>query len=159
MKNWLKCLVVIVPLSGIAFPLHAQNLQVDLPYGIGSVQLPWQSTEILYGAVRSFKGGHVEEIAGASLPILTLGRLSNGYRIIDGELGAVGAWPVQSDPVDIYGAFGHDIVQDIPALKDFSSFHLNAAVTYSNALQGWTWGGTVSYAFGEPPSTTPPLAQ
>ena len=105
---------------------------------------------MLYGAVRSFKGGNTEEIAGGSIPLITLGKLVSGYRIIDGSLGAVGAWPVQSDPVDFYGALGHDVVQDIPVLKQFTSAHLNGAITYSNAFKGWCYGITGSYAFGAP---------
>ena len=69
-----KILGITVGLILCAGFAHAQNLQIDLPYGIGSVQLPWQSTEVLYGTVRSFRGGLQEEIAGASLPILTLGK-------------------------------------------------------------------------------------
>lgn len=129
---------------------HAVNLTIDLPYGIGSVQLPWQSTEIVYGFMRPIKGGLWHEIAGASLPIVTIGKLSSGYRIIDGSLGAVGAWPSQSDPVDAYGGFGHDFVQDIPGLNEFKSAHLNVGGSYSNALTGWCWGFTGSYAFGGP---------
>jgi hypothetical protein len=129
--------------------VSAETLQLNLPYGIGSVQLPWQSTEVVYGAMKPIKGGLWHEIAGVSLPIITIGRLANGERIIDGELGAVGVWPVQSDPVDFYGAIGHDLVQDIPLLKQYaSSAHANVGISYSNALTGWVWGGTVSYAFG-----------
>ena len=146
MKRWLAAFVVIFGTATV----HAANLQIDLPYGIGSVQLPWQATEVLYGAVRSFKGGNTEEIAGGSIPLITLGKLASGYRIIDGSLGAVGAWPVQSDPVDFYGALGHDVVQDIPVLKQFTSAHLNVATTYSNAFKGWCYGITGSYAFGAP---------
>ena len=143
----------------LARPSHADTLHLDLPYGIGSVQLPWQSTEVVYGAMKPIKGGLWHQIGGASLPILTIGKLSSGERILDGGLGAVGAWPVQGDPVDFYGAFGHDIIQDIAQMPTIqaleknlpftlSSAHMNVGVSYSNALTGWVWGGTVSYAFG-----------
>lgn len=147
MKKLVMLLTILVML-----PLwcRADTIHLDLPYGIGSVQLPWQSTEVVYGAMKPLKGGLWHQIAGVSLPIVTLGKLANGYRIIDGSLGAVGAWPVQSDPVDFYAGLGHDIAQDIPALKDYKSFHLNAGTSYSNALTGWCWGGTASYAFGGP---------
>lgn len=128
----------------------ADTMHIDLPYGIGSVQLPWQSTEVVYGAMKSIKGGLWHQVAGASLPIVTIGRLPSGYRIIDGSIGAVGAWPAQVDPVDVYGGFGHDIVQDIPGLSEFKSLHANVGTSYSNALTGWCWGGTISYAFGGP---------
>lgn len=126
----------------------AENLQINLPYGIGSVQLPWQSTEILYGAMKPIKGGIVEQVAGASLPILTLGKLSGGYRIIDGSLGGIFAIPNKGAVPDAYGGFGHDIAQDIPFLATYKSLHINGGISYSNAAQGWLWGGTISYALG-----------
>jgi hypothetical protein len=141
----------------------AENLQVDLPYGIGTVQLPWQSTEILYGAMKPFKGGLVHQVAGASLPILTLGRLKSGYRIIDGSIGAIASIPNDGAIPDAYGALGHDIAQDIPVLNTYTSFHINGGVSYSNAAQGWVWGGTLSYALGGSVNTpgattvTPPV--
>lgn len=145
--RFIRTAVLLCLCAGLA---KADTIHLDLPYGIGSVQLPWQSTEVVYGAMKPIKGGLWHQIAGVSLPIVTLGKLANGYRIIDGSLGAVGAWPVQSDPVDFYAGLGHDIAQDIPALKDYKSFHLNAGTSYSNALTGWCWGGTASYAFGGP---------
>jgi len=144
----MKKLLILTALLGSWRPAFADNLSLPLPYGIGSLQLPWSATEVVYGVMRPLKGGLWHQIAGASLPILTLGRLPGGERIIDGSLGVVGAWPVQSDPVDFYGGFGHDFAQDIPILKEYQSAHLNIGGSYSNALTGWSWGFTVSYAFG-----------
>lgn len=145
----MKRIIVILAILGLFYkPAQADILHLDLPYGIGSVQLPWQSTEIVSGIMKPIKGGLWHGIAGASLPIVTLGRLASGYRIIDGSIGAVGAWPVQSDPVDVYGGFGHDFVQDIPGINQLKSAHLNIGGSYSNALTGWCWGFTGSYAFG-----------
>ena len=135
-------------LFGSQAPAYAENLQVDLPYGIGTVQLPWQSTEVLYGAMKPIKGGLFHQVAGASLPILTLGRLASGYRIIDGSVGAIAAIPNSGAVPDAYGALGHDLVQDIPVLNEYQSAHANVGISYSNAAQGWVWGGTLSYAPG-----------
>lgn len=148
MKKFLLFLLLIWTWIPVPRDAYADDMKMDLPYGIGSIQLPFKATEVVYGAMRPFKGGLAHQIAGASLPVLTLGKLASGYRIIDGSLGVVGAWPVESDPVDFYGAFGHDLVQDVPILKDFKSAHANIGTTYSNALTGWCWGGTISYAFG-----------
>lgn len=135
---------------------YAENLQVDLPYGIGSVQLPWASTEVLTGGMKPIKGGNVEWVSGVSLPIITLGKLASGYRIIDGSLGGIFAVPNQGAVPDAYGGLGHDIVQDIPGLNQYKSAHANAGISYSNAAHGWIWGGTLSYAFGgSTPTTTP----
>jgi hypothetical protein len=130
-------------------PAQADNLQIALPYGIGTVQLPWQTPEVLYGAMKPIKGGLVEQVSGASLNILTLGKLASGYRIIDGSVGGIFAIPNQGAVPDAYGALGHDLVQDIPILKQYAtSVHLNGGVSYSNAARGWLWGGTMSYTFG-----------
>jgi len=147
----MKKIPAFLALFLIASPLMAANLEWDLG-SVGSVQLPWQATEVFYGAVRpinALKSGLTQQIAGASLPVLTLGKLASGYRILDGQLGASATWPVQSSPVNAYCAIGHDVVQDIPGLPPaLHSAHVNGAVTYMPALGGWFAGGTVSYAFG-----------
>ena len=165
--------LVLPLLSAVSF---ADGLQWNMPYGLGSVQLPWKSTEVFYGVVRpikNLKSGLTEEIAGASLPVLTIGRItissSTVERIIDVQVGASGAWPVQSSPVNPYFAVGHDFVQDIaliPSLKalasnlpfSLDSAHLNAAVTYSTGLGAWLAGGTASYAFGGSMPSTPAVS-
>jgi hypothetical protein len=137
-------------------PVMADNLQINLPYGIGSVQLPFQATEVGYGEFRPIKGGIWHQDLIASMPILTLGKLANGYRIVDGSLGAVVSIPSNGAVPDAYGALGHDLAQDLPFLKTFESLHVNTGLTYSNASGGWQWGGTISYAFWLPATPTTP---
>jgi len=144
--NRLIVMAALLTFAGAGAAL-ADNLQINLPYGIGSVQLPWQATEVGYGEFKPFKGGLWHQDLIASLPILTLGKLASGYRIIDGSLGAVAAIPSNGAVPDAYGALGHDLVQDIPILSTFKSLHSNVGVTYANAGGGWSWGGTISYAF------------
>jgi hypothetical protein len=159
MKNRILWVLIFVAI-GVCFygaeRAFADNVQVDLPYGIGSIQLPWQATEIVTGLMKPIKGGGAEWITGASLPIVTLGRLSDGYRIIDGSIGGIFAVPNSGATPDAYGGLGHDLIQDIPGLKQFSSAHLNVGTSYSNAAHGWLWGGTVSYAFWASPTVTLP---
>lgn len=148
MKRTISLLSVTIGLIFAAHVAHADNLQVDLPYAIGSVQLPWQSTEVVYGAMKPIKGGVWHQVAGASLPIITIGKLANGYRIFDGSLGGVVSIPSDGAKPDAYGGFGHDLIQDIPTLNQYKSAHANIGGSYSNASRGWCWGGTLSYAFG-----------
>jgi hypothetical protein len=156
-----RILVLLFALFCATQSVQADALSWNLPLGIGTVQLPWQSTEVFYGMVRpirSLKSGLGEQIAGASLPVLTIGKLASGYRILDGQVGAAGTWPVQSSPVNPYFAVGHDVMQDIPGLPvSLKSAHVNGALTYLPGLGGWYAGGTASYAFGtaEPAPTTP----
>lgn len=140
--------VAIFLLSVKPLSLKADTLQWQLPYGIGSVQLPWQSTEVLYGAVVPFGGGLTQEIAGASLPLVYLGKLANGNSMVDGQVGAVGTWPSDGPTVSPYLALGHNFAKDIPALEDFESLHLNGCMTYLTNKGGWYGGGTISYVFG-----------
>jgi hypothetical protein len=147
-------MALVIPLLSVAS--FADNLQWNLPYGLGSLQLPWQSTEVLYGYVRpvsAFKSGLGQEIAGASLPVITIGKLKSGYRLLDGQVGAVGSWPVQGAFASPYLAVGHDFVQDISSATvpvALKSAHLNGALTYLTNLGGWYAGGTASYAFWGP---------
>ena len=147
-------LALVLPLFSVS--ASADTMQWNFPYGLGSFQLPWQSTEVFYGAVRpvtAIKSGLTEEIAGASLPLITIGKLKSGYRITDGQLGVAGTWPVQGPAVSPYAAIGHDFIQDVPNLPvPLKTAHLNGAVTYLTNLGGWYAGGTASYGFG---SSTP----
>lgn len=143
--KFMRIAVLLGLCAGLA---RAANLQIDLPYNLGSVQLPWKSTEIVTGVMRPIKGGPTEWVTGASLPIVTIGRLSNGYRIIDGSLGGILAVPNNGSQPDAYAGLGHDLIQDIPGLNKYSSAHANVGTSYSNAARGWLWGGTFSYAFG-----------
>ncbi len=149
MKNVSKIAGIFAFLGFMAIPGKADNLQIDLPYSLGSVQLPWKSTEILTGVMKPIKGGNAEWVSGVSLPIVTIGRLSNGYRIIDGSLGGILAVPNNGAQPDAYAGIGHDLVQDIPGLNTYKSAHANVGTSYSNAAHGWLWGGTISYAFAE----------
>lgn len=130
-------------------PAFAQTDTINLPYGLGSVQLPWQNPEVVVGSMKPIKGGLVTEVYGFSFDILTIGKLSSGYRILDGNLGGILAVPNSGAQPDAYAGIGHDIVQDIAPLKAYaSSLHLNFGTSYSNAAQGWLWGGTISYELG-----------
>lgn len=139
-------LIVAVMLAVCATSRAADS--INLPYDLGSVQLPWSNPEALTAALKPIKGGLFHEVYGFDFNILTLGKLADGYRILDGLLGGVAAVPNNGAIPDVYGAISHDIVQDIHALAPYAtSAHAGVGISYSNAAQGWLWGGSVSYTF------------
>jgi hypothetical protein len=141
-------LVAAMLVIGVSRARADSTPTIDLPYGIGSVQLPWSDPEVLTAVMKPIKGGLVHEVYGFDYNIITIGKLSNGYRIIDGLLGGVLAVPNSGAQPDAYGSLSHDLVQDIPALAPYATtFHIGAGVSYSNAAEGWLWGGGASYTF------------
>jgi hypothetical protein len=145
-KLFIGILLIYVPLQTA---IADSTPSVDLPFGIGSLQLPWQNPEALVGGLKPLKGGLFHEVYGFDYNILTLGKLASGYRIFDGLLGGVLAVPNSGAQPDAYGAITHDFIQDIPQLKNYAtSAHAGFGISYSNAAQGWLWGGSLSYTFG-----------
>lgn len=130
--------LVLCSLYGICW---ADGLQWGLPGGFGTVQLPFQSTELLLG--EDFVLG--QGIGGVSLPVLTLfpGKLMQ----LDGQLGAVGAFPTQSANVQPYLALGKDIARLIPVLDSFKSLHINGFGRYATDVGKPGAGVSVSYSF------------
>lgn len=141
----MKKLLILAGLLMLAAYVQADPLQWDIPGGIGSIQLPFQSTEVFGG----YDGVLNQAVTGVSLPVLTLGKLANGYRMVDGQVGAAGAWPAERAAVEPYLALGHDVIQDIPSLAQFKSLHLNGFGRYSPQRGGWGAGGTFSWAFAQ----------
>ena len=145
----------MAPCAGIQLAF-ADSPTINLPYNIGSVQLPFSNPEALVGAMKPLKGGLLHSVYGVDFNILTIGKLTNGYRILDGMLGGVLAVPNGGAQPDAYGGLSHDFVQDVPVLQNYAkTVHAGFGISYSNAAQGWLWGGTLSYTFGLPTTTTP----
>lgn len=142
MKLILKLYAVLlaaVALLWPARPAHADQLVWSLPGGVGTVGLPFQATEALYGYDFALK----QNIVGASLPVLTI------KDIVSGQVGAVGAFASQSLNVQPYLGLGVDILRFVPTLNEFKSLHLNGFGRWATD-QGKLGGGlSLSYSFGQ----------
>lgn len=135
----MKKLPVFLVLFLMCGSTKADNLTWDLPYGIGSVGLPFQSTEALFGGDFVLKAG----IAGASLPVLDI------KDIVYGQLGAVGVYPGDSPYVEPYLALGIDIKRYVPLLSELKSFKVNGFGRWDTELGKPGAGISISYSFGE----------
>lgn len=134
-------LAFVLCLTGPRFAF-AEDLKWDLPLGIGTFQLPFQSHEMVGGLDFVLR----EAIAGYSTPVATL------WKEIDLSVGAVGAFPrtdskLGNKVVEPYLGGGVDIKKHLPPLSKITSLHLNAFGRYSTEVGKPGAGIAASYKF------------
>lgn len=131
-------------------PAQAEGLQWSLPGGIGTVQIPSTTSDVLplvgYDAIQK------EVIAGASASLLTLWKEINGYA------GAVGAFQTKGPYLQPYLAIGSDFARYVPALRQVQNLEIHAFVRYVPSPEGNNHlgaGGSLSYKFGPASAVVP----
>lgn len=134
-------IVALFLVFGISGICKADQLSWQLPGDIGTIGLPFESTELLYGYDIVLE----QSIAGASLPVLKL--FTGSKYEFEGQVGAVGAWPTDDPAVEPYLALGKDIAPYVPVLQRFKSLHLNGFGRYSISKDSLGAGLSVSYSF------------
>lgn len=117
----------------------ADNLSWDIPGGIGTIGLPFQATEALYGYDIALK----QNIVGASLPVLNI------KNTVYGQVGAAGVFGSQSLNVQPYLGIGVDIIRFIPTLNQFKSLHLNGFGRWATDQGKPGAGLSISYSFAQ----------
>lgn len=149
MRNIFALGLVVVCVCGV----RAENpLQWEIPGGIGTVQLPVSTEDILPLAGYDFV--QKEAIAGASTPLLTLFKEINGYA------GAVGAFNTKGPYIQPYLAVGSDFARYVPVLRQVQNLEIQAFVRYVPSGTGekhYGAGGAIAYKFGDP-KPIPPAA-
>ena len=117
---------------------HADPLQWQVPY-VGTVNLNLNTTEALAG----YDGILKQAVGGLSLPVWT-----DPKSIVSLQLGAVAPWPNNnSSTIEPYVALGHDILREIPSLKEYTSCHVNVFGRYATNVGKAGAGISFSYAF------------
>lgn len=143
----------VVILLAACVPLHADGaLQWNIPGGVGTVQLPVDTSDIL--PVVGYDFVQKEVIAGGSVSLITLWKEINGYA------GAVGAFNTKGPFLQPYLAVGSDFARYIPALRQIQNLEIHAFVRYvpsGTSDKHLGAGGAIAYRFG-PPTIPPPQA-
>lgn len=125
MKKLLAVLCLFCGMSGVA---HAGSLQWDLPFGIGTVQLPTQGDDFL----PTIGGDFVQRqtIVGVSTSLLTL------YKEVNGYAGVVGEFHSQAPNVQPYFALGADVAKYVPIINQFKSLQVHGFGRYVSSEGG-----------------------
>ena len=138
----MKLGLLLISIALLSAKVSAEQLEWGLPFGVGTVQLPLQSKELVGGYDALLK----DSIVGFSTPVATL------FKEIVVQVGAVGALPLDgsesSGPkIEPYLGGGLDIKKHVPALDRFTSLHINAFGRYSTERGKPGAGVAMSYSF------------
>ena len=123
-----KLIVLSVMLLWPWKPAQAEDLQWNLPWGIGTVQLPTEGKDIIPTVGRDFVLN--DNIGGVSASLLTL------YKEVNGYAGVVGAWDSKDAAVEPYLALGADVIKYVPMFNQFKSLQLHGFGRYSTTHGG-----------------------
>lgn len=125
----MKKLVMLLTIS-VMLPIwsHADGLQWDLPWGVGTVQLPTSGSDIIPLIGRDFVRD--QTIVGVSASLLTL------YKEVHGYVGCVGEFETQAPNVQPYLALGADVAKYIPILNQFKSLQVHGFGRYATSSGG-----------------------
>ena len=119
--NWLKVnkgwWLLALPLILAGRPAQAEGLQWDLPWGIGTVQLPDSGKDIMPLVGRDFVLN--KTIAGLSTQVLTVAKSVEGYA------GAVGDFQSQGPNIQPYLAIGANVRKYVPIIKQLSALQIH----------------------------------
>ncbi len=125
----MKKLFVILTISLIS-PIwsYADGLQWDLPYGIGTIQLPTKGEDLL----PTIGGDFVQRqtIVGVSTSLLTL------YKEVNGYAGVVGEFHSQVPNVQPYLALGADVAKYVPIINQFKALQVHGFGRYVSSEGG-----------------------
>jgi len=123
-----KLLAFLCLLCGIVGAAHADGMQWNLPYGIGTVQLPTKGEDLLPTFGRDFV--KQQTIVGVSSSLLTL------YKEVNGYVGVVGEFHSQAPNVQPYLALGADVAKYIPIVNQFKALQVHGFGRYVSSEGG-----------------------
>lgn len=138
MKKLIGALAVALALGPWRPAFADQPLVWQTP--LGTFGLPFQASEALIG----YDGILKEAIAGFSVPVY-----QDPIGLLALQIGAIAPWQSNGPTIEPYVAAGHDFAREIPALKEYKSFHINAFGRYSTQQGRAGAGIAVSYSFGQ----------
>lgn len=123
--NW-RVLMLTLPL--LCAPAMADTMQWNLPFGVGTVQIPYQVSDALPVAGYDFVQN--KSIAGVAASVLTL------FKEIHGYAGLVGEFHSNTPNLQPYAAFGSDVSKYIPGLNQITSLQIHGFGRYDPGAGG-----------------------
>lgn len=135
MKLLNKVAMVAVLLSGMGLSVNADPIQWELPFGVGSVQFPFQTNRMVGGYDLILN----KPIGGFSTDV------AHFFRIFNAQVGAVG--DPKENAVQPYLAAGIELSEKLPILSQYTNLSIDAFGRWDTTVGKAGAGFAASYRF------------